>query len=66
MLFGEMLDEERRQGQEEGLKQGLQQGKMDILLKLQQEHKIDVRTAASIMGINEDEFAKAVKEYQEV
>ena len=66
MLFGEMLDEERRQGQEEGLKQGLQQGKMDILLKLQQEHRIDVRTAASIMGMNEDEFAKAVKEYQEV
>jgi len=70
MLFGEMLDEERRQGQEEGLKQGLkqglQQGKMDILLKLQQEHKIDVRTAASIMGMNEDEFAKAVKECQEV
>ena len=66
MLFGEMLDEERRQGQEEGLKQGLQQGKMDILLKLQQEHKIDVRTAASIMGMNEEEFAKAVKEYQEL
>ena len=66
MLFGEMLDEERRQGQEEGLKQGLQQGKMDILLKLLQEHKIDVRTAATIMGMNEDEFAKAVKECQEV
>ncbi len=62
MLFGEMLDEERRQGQEEGL----QQGKMDILLKLLQEHKIDVRTAASIMGMNEDEFAKTVKECQEV
>ncbi|MFR4784624.1 MAG: hypothetical protein ACLUAR_18565 [Pilosibacter sp.] len=57
MLFGEMLDEERRQGQ----KEGLQQGKMDILLKLLQEHKIDVKTAASIMGMNEDEFAKAVK-----
>ena len=62
MLFGEMLDEERRQGQ----KEGLQQGKMDILLKLLQEHKIDVKTAASIMGMNEDEFAKAVKECQEV
>ena len=61
MLFGEMLDEERRQGQ----KEGLQQGKMDILLKLLQEHKIDVKTAASIMGMNEDEFAKAVKECQE-
>ena len=62
MLFGEMLDEERRQGQ----KEGLQQGKMDILLKLLQEHKIDVKTAASIMGMNEDEFAKAVKVGQEV
>ena len=62
MLFGEMLDEERRQGQ----KEGLQQGKMDILLKLLQEHKIDVKTAESIMGMNEDEFAKAVKECQEV
>lgn len=62
MLFGEMLDEERRQGQ----KQGLRQGKMDVLLKLLQEHKIDVRTAASIMEMNEDEFAKAVKECQEV
>ena len=62
MLFGEMLDEDRRQGQ----KEGLQQGKMDILLKLLQEHKIDVKTAASIMGMNEDEFAKAVKECQEV
>ena len=40
--------------------------KMDILLKLLQEHKIDVKTAASIMGMNEDEFAKAVKECQEV
>ena len=59
---GEWLDEERRQGQ----KEGLQQGKMDILLKLLQEHKIDVKTAASIMGMNEDEFAKAVKECQEV
>ena len=39
---------------------------MDILLKLLQEHKIDVKTAASIMGMNEDEFAKAVKECQEV
>ena len=39
--------------------------KMDILLKLLQEHKIDVKTAASIMGMNEDEFAKAVKECQE-
>lgn len=66
MLFGEMLDEERRQGQKEGLKEGLQQGKMDILLKLLQEHKIDVKTAASIMGMDEDEFAKAVKECQEV
>ena len=62
MLFGEMLDEERRQGQ----KQGLRQGNMDVLLKLLQEHKIDVRTAASIMEMNEDEFAKAVKECQEV
>ena len=74
MLFGEMLDEERRQGREEGRKQGwrqgqkqgLQQGKMEVLLKLLQEHTIDVRTAASIMGMNEDEFAKAVKECQEV
>ena len=41
-------------------------GEMDILLKLLQEHKIDVKTAASIMGMNEDEFAKAVKECQEV
>ena len=39
---------------------------MDILLKLLQEHKIDVKTATSIMGMNEDEFAKAVKECQEV
>ena len=62
MLFGEMLDEERRQGQEEGRKQG----KMKVLLKLLQEHMIDVKTAASIMGMNEDEFAKAVKECQEV
>jgi len=57
MLFGEMLDEERRQGQK--------QGKMDVIVKLLQEHKIDIRTAASIMGMNETEFAEAVKEYQE-
>ena len=53
MLFGEMLDEERRQGQE--------QGKVDVLLKLLQEHKIDVKTAASMMGMNEAEFVKAIK-----
>ena len=54
MLFGEMLDKERRQGQ------------MDVIAKLLQEHKIDVRTAASIMGMSEDEFAKTIKEYQKV
>lgn len=58
MLFGEMLDEERRQGQK--------QGKMDVIVKLLQEHKVDIRTAASIMGMNETEFAEAVKEYQEL
>ncbi len=58
MLFGEMLDEERRQGQKKG--------KMDVLLKLLQEHKIDVKTAATVMEMNEDEFAKAVKEYQKM
>ena len=62
MLFGEMLDEERRLKAE----RRTATGKMDILLKLLQEHKIDVKTAASIMGMNEDEFAKAVKECQEV
>ena len=54
MLFGELLDEERRQG------------KIDVIAKLLQEHKIDVKTAASVMEMNEDEFAKAVKECQEV
>ncbi len=54
MLFGEMLDEERRQGQ------------IDVIVKLLQEHKIDVRTAASIMGMSEDEFAKLIKEYQKI
>ena len=45
MLFGEMLDEERRQGQE--------QGQMDVLLKLLREHKIDVRTDGCVYDGNE-------------
>ena len=78
MLFGEMLEEERRQGQEEGrmqgwrqgqkqgLDQGLEQGKMDILLKLIQERKLNVKSAASIMGMSESEFVKAMKKFQKV
>lgn len=45
---------------------GRKREKMDVLLKLLQEHKIDVKTAATVMEMNEDEFAKAVKEYQKM